>query len=307
MDFSSLKAFCTVVETGSISKAAKKLYITQPALSVKIKGLEKFFKEQLFERTNKGIKPTEAGLLVYNQGQKILAILENIEKDLAKSRSQVKELLVGASSTIGNYALPCTVYVFSERHPDYKIKLDINKTDNIIERISNRSLEMGLVEGPIPEETRKALAQEGVRFRVVAHNELFLIAPNTEQFEAMDSVTVGELRTMPLILREQGSGIRNTIETALSEVGLTLDDFNVVLELNTTNAIKSAISSDNGVSLLPKMALRKELHYGILKAIPVKGIKLRHNFTLLYYNVETNRPPYGTFLRFLQSKDRGFC
>jgi LysR family transcriptional regulator, transcriptional activator of the cysJI operon len=307
MDIGSFKAFCTVVETGSISKAAKKMFITQPALSVKIQGLEKYFKEKLFERTNKGIKPTEAGMLVYSQGQKIIAILDNIEKEIERSKSPAKELLVGAATTIGNYALPCTVYIFSERHADYKISLDINKTDNIIERLLNRALEMGLVEGPIPESVRKTLIQEGISSRIIAHNDLFLIVPNNESFADVESITVDELKKLPLIVREKGSGIRRTVEVALAEKGLDFSDFKIAMEVNTTNAIKSAVESGKGVSLLPKMAMRKELHYKMMKAIRIKDLNFRHNFTLLYHKMETDRPPYSTFLKFLQSKDRGFC
>ncbi len=307
MEFSSLKAFCIVVETGSISKAARKLFITQPALSVKIQGLEKYYQENLLERTNKGINPTETGLLVYNQGQKILTIMENIEKEIARNRRPVKELTVGAASTIGNYALPCTVYVFSERYPDYKISLDISNSENVVERVLNRTVEMGLVEGPLAEPLRNSLSQEGVKTKVIAHNELFLIVPFNERFKDANSITVEELKTLPLVVREKGSGIRGSVESALQEKGMVLEDLNIVLELNTINSIISAVAADKGVSLLPKMALRKELNYKMVKALPVEGISFHHNFTLLYHQTENGRAPYNSFLKFLNSKDRGFC
>jgi DNA-binding transcriptional LysR family regulator len=307
MDFGSLRAFCTVVETGSISKAARKLFITQPALSVKIQGLEKYYKESLFDRTNKGIKPTQTGLLVYNQGQKILAILENIESEINRNRNPVRELMVGAASTIGNYALPCTVYVFSERYPDCKISLEISNSQRVAESVLNRKVEMGLVEGPLAESHKKALAQEGVKTKVIAHNELFLIVPNAEKFRELKSVKLEDLQKLPLIIREKGSGIRSTVETALEEKGLTLKDLNIILELNTINSIKSAVAANKGVSLLPKMALRKELNYKTVKALPVDGISFSHDFTLLYYHTENGKPPYSAFLKFLNSKDRGFC
>ena len=307
MDFSSLKAYCTVVEAGTISKAAKKLFITQPALSVKIQGLEKYYQTSLLDRTNKGIKPTETGMLVYNQGQKILTIMENIEKEIERNRSPVRELTVGAASTIGNYALPCTVYVFSERYPDYKISLEISNSENVVESVLNRTVEMGLVEGPLTEALRKALSEEGVKTRVIARNELFLIAPNNDRFKELKSISQDELQQLPIIIREKGSGIRNTAEAALSEAGLSLKNLNIIMELNTTNSIISAVASGRGVTLLPKMSLRKELNYKIVKALPVEGISFNHDFTLLYHQAENGRPPYNAFLKFLHSKDRGFC
>ncbi len=308
MDLSSLKAFCTVVETGSISKAAKKLFITQPALSVKIQGLEKYYKEPLLERTNKGIRPTETGTLVYSQGQKALTILENIEREIERKRNPVKELVVSAASTIGNYALPCTVYVFSERYPDYKISLDISNSQGVIDKILNRTVEMGLVEGPLSETEQVSLSQEGIKTKIVARNELFLIVPYNDRFREKKTISLEEVKQLPLIVREKGSGIRKTLEVTLAQKGFSLDDLNVVMELNTINSIKSAVAANKGVTFLPKMAIRKELHYRMLKALTVEGMIFHHDFILLYTsNSETGRPPYNAFLKFIQSKDRNFC
>ncbi len=307
MDLSALKAFCTVVDSGSISKAARKLFMTQPALSVKIQRLEKYYQEPLLERTHKGIKPTESGIMLYRQGQKSLTILDNVKREIEKSRKPIKELVVGAASTIGNYALPCTVYVFSQRHPDFKISLGISNTENVIEKALSRTVELGLVEGPLSKSQQQSLAQEDIAIEVIDHNELSVIVPDHELFQDKKSVTLEELRKLPLILREKGSGIRNTIEFSLAAKGLRLQDFNVAVELNTIDAIKSSVIANKGISLLPKMALRKELRYKMLKTLTVDGIEFHHDFSLLYNNERTESTPYSAFLEFIQSQDRSFC
>jgi DNA-binding transcriptional LysR family regulator len=292
---------------GSISKAARKLFVTQPALSVKIQEMERYYQEKLLERTNRGIKPTEVGLLVYQHGKKIVSLTENIQTEIQRNRNPIQELFVGASSTIGNYALPCTVYNFKERHPYYKIIMNISNSEHVIEKVLNRRVEMGVVEGPVSEQMKQTLNHEGIRMKKVARSELVLAVPNNEYWKETKSIDLETFRKLPLIIREPGSGIRATLEASLQANELTLADLNVVMELNTINSIISAVAADKGVSLLPKMAIRKELSYKILKSVHVEEIYLQHDITTLFHPTETSKQLYETFLTFLHSKDRGFC
>ncbi|MBS4031728.1 MAG: LysR family transcriptional regulator [Clostridiales bacterium] len=308
MEINSLYAYCVVVESGSISKAAKKLFVSQPSLSVKIQELERYYHEKLLERTNKGIKPTAAGMIVYQHAQKILSLGENIERELDRSRGQEYELAVGASSTIGNYALPCTVYNFKERYPHINIQMDITNSKNVIEKLINRRVDLGLVEGPLCNETREALNTEKIKTKRVTLKELVLIVPNNEKWQNINGMLPdNQFRTMPLIIREKGSGIRTTLEMALAIRGITLDDLNVVLELNTINAIVSAVAAGKGVSILPRMAVRKELYYKMVKEVKVENFVFKHEFTTLFHAENVEKPNHAAFLNFLYSKDRGFC
>lgn len=306
MDFSHLLIFCTVVDSGSISRAAKRLFVTQPSISVKIQELEEHYQVKLLERTNKGVHPTEVGLFVYDEAERILQMLENIQRQIERFRDTAEELCVGASGTIGNYALPCTLFLFKERYPDYNIILDIDNSSRVIDKVLNRKVEIGLVEGPISDTVREAVTGEGFNTKKILHTELLLITPNTAPYSDVELVTLDDFQEIPLIIREQGSGIRLTMEKALGDSGLSLSKCNVVLELNSINGIVSAVSSGKGVSLLPRMALRKELRHRILKSLKVENISFRHDFNLLYHpGVKKNS--YSTFVKLLGSKDRGFC
>lgn len=308
MDLNCLKAFCTVVEAGSISKASKKLFVSQPSLSLKMQDLETYYQALLLERTNKGIHPTEAGVVVYQHAQKMLSIGDCIERDLVRSRGEGQELNVGASSTIGNYALPCTVYNFKEKYPSYRINLSIANSEQVVKDVMNRRIEVGLVEGPLSETTSLALSQEGIKTKRVATNELVLVVPNNEKWKDVTSITLEkDFSTLPLILREKGSGIRNTLEMALASRGISISQLNVVLELTTTNAIVSAVASAKGVSLLPKMAVRKELCYKIFKQITVETMTFKYSINTLYHPDDTKTSIHSAFLSFLHSSERGFC
>ncbi|NLM51776.1 MAG: LysR family transcriptional regulator [Firmicutes bacterium] len=306
MDLDSLRAFCTVVETGSISKAAKKLYVSQPSLSLKIQDLENQCQSKLLERTNRGVTLTDAGQVVYQHAQKILYLGEKIAKELDRSRSQVVLLQLGASSTVGNYALPCTIFNFKEKYPEYHIHMQTFNTDTVIEKMINHEIDIGLVEGPLTEKNRELLEQEKIATKHVTANELILVAHNSEKWPS-NEITLATLKELPLIIREKGSGIRTTMETTLSALDIDLDELNIVLELQSTNGIISAVTSDKGAALLPKMAVRRELHYKILKQIKVEKVHFQHDITSLYNPDDLAKPLHRNFLELLHSPDRGFC
>jgi LysR family transcriptional regulator, transcriptional activator of the cysJI operon len=306
MDISHLSAFCTVVEAGSISRAAKDLYVTQPAISQKIQELEDFYQVQLLERNNKGIRPTDTGLYLYSEAQKVIALMSNIQRELEAIRNPSEELAVGASSTIGNFALPCTMFAFRERYPGYSVTIDIGSTEEIISKTLSRRVEIGLVEGPLKKTWIEQLTTENIAIKKIAQTKLILVAKYAGKYADHDSITFEKLKKLPFITREVGSGIRSSTESVFASKGIAIDSFDLVHELNTINSIISAVTSDMGVTLLPAMALRKELRYKIVKPIKVINAQFRHDLNLLYQN-NSRKKSYTAFVELIDSKDRGFC
>jgi LysR family transcriptional regulator, transcriptional activator of the cysJI operon len=308
VELNTLKAFCSIVECGSISKASKKLFVSQPSLSVSIHNLEKQYHAVLLERTNRGVRPTEAGMVVYQHAQRMLSISDCIERELDQSRTEKLVLTVGASSTIGNHALPCTLYNFKEKFPQYHIEMKITHSDLIIDHLVNKRVDIGLIEGPLSDEVRASLVKEKIKTKLIASGELILVVPNNEFWKNVNHVSLGEdFLKLPFILREKGSGIRATLEMTLAASGLTIADLQVALVLESTNAIISAVASGRGVAFLPKMTVRKELNYKILKEITVRDMAIKHEITTLHYPEDEKKPLQNLFLTFLHSKERGFC
>jgi LysR family transcriptional regulator, transcriptional activator of the cysJI operon len=306
MDLSHLSTFCTVVEAGSISKAAKELFVTQPAISLKIQELEEHYQVQLLDRTNRGVSPTEVGLFVYGEAQKVMALMASIEREIELSRNPIEDLVVGASSTVGNSALPCTLLIFRGKYPGYNITLDIGNTTQIIDKILSRRVEIALVEGPISRSWREELAKEDISIKKIAQTRLILVAGSSGQYGETTAVNLDELVQAPLIMREGGSGIKATFEQAIAQKGLSLQDFNIIYELTTSSAIASAVASDMGYALLPVMTLRKELRHKILRNITLKDIQFRHDFNLLSRN-DSKKLSHKAFVDLVSSKERGFC
>jgi len=307
MDLNHLTTFCTVVEAGSISKAAKELYVTQPAISQKIQELEEHYKTQLLDRTNRGIQPTEIGLYVYSEAQKIQAMMANIKREIEARHNPAEELLLGASTTIGNFALPCTMFVFREKFPDYQVNTEIGNATEIIEKLISRRVEIGIVEGPIGKDWKDRLASEDIQCRAVAQTRMILATSSKSSFSELKTINPEELAEMPLLIREKGSGIRATIDQTLGQKGIKLNSFKHLHELNTTSAIISAVSSGMGATILPTMTLRKEMRHRILKPIRVNNVQFKHDFSLLYHE-SSMKQSYNAFVELISDpEERGFC
>lgn len=308
MNLNHLQAFCLVVKTGSITKAAKKLHISQPALSLQIQDLENNLQTILLERSNKGVKPTEMGEVVFNYGNKILNLKENMQKEIESYGSAtMEELGVGASSTLGNFALPCSVYIFKENYPQHEIYLDISKTKTVLEKLLEGTIEIGVIEGPLVNSLKALIMTEGLAVKKIAQDELVLIAPYNEHWQSRTEIPREELFQWKFVLMDEGSGIRETIEETLRDKDISMDQLNIALELNSINAIVSAVAAERGISFLPKMALRRELRHRTLKAIQVQGMNFPHSIYLIYHKNRIKPGLSANFLKFLASRERGFC
>ncbi len=306
MEISHLSTFCKVVEAGSISKAAKEMFVSQPAISQKIQELESHYQVQLLDRTNRGVTPTKTGLFVYAEAQKIIALMASIEREIELTRNPVEDLTLGASSTVGNVALPCTLLIFRERHPGFNIAVDLGNTEKTINKLLSRRIEIALVEGPLSEEWKKQFEAEDIQVKHIAQTRLILTAASGGAYQNNDRMTLKDLSEAPLIIREKGSGIRSTIENTIAEKGYSLSDFNIIYEMGTSSSIISAVTSDMGLTVLPIMSLRKELHHKILKKIQLSDIEFSLDFNLLYRN-DSKKVSHKKFIELISSKERGFC
>ncbi len=307
MDISHLTTFCTVVESGSISKAARELYVTQPAITQKIQELEEYYQAQLLDRTNRGVQPTEIGLYVYSEAQKIQGLLANMKREIGSLRNPSEELLIGASTTVGNYALPCTMFVFREKFPGFQVGIEIGNATEIFEKLLSRRIEIGIIEGPVDKPWIDRLASEDLSCLEIAQTRMILAVDSQGQFGGLKCVKLEDLAKMPLLVREEGSGIRATIERTLSQKGYSLKQFKQLHELSTTGAIIAAVTSGLGATLLPTMALRKELRHNILRPVRVENVQFKHPISLLYQE-NSKKYSYNAFVELVSDPlERGFC
>ncbi|KXZ39924.1 DNA-binding transcriptional regulator, LysR family [Alkalithermobacter thermoalcaliphilus JW-YL-7 = DSM 7308] len=295
MNLQYLKSFFVTVKLNSISKAAKVLHLTQPGLSVQIQSLEKELGITLLNRSNKGVELTEAGKIVFDYASTILSLQENIDRDLENLKVNRKNLLIGSCKAIGEYALPCSIYVFKQDHKDIEINMEISNTKEVIENLINRNINIGIIHGDIHEKNIETIKITKDRLLLVTSLPLM-----------KDSISLDELTKLPLIFREQGSGVRDTVIKYIDPL-LPIDKLNVIYELNSMEAIKSSVISGKGISFIPELSIKRELKEGILKEIKIENLDLICEFYIAYRKDYCLTPFESDFINFIKSSRRGFC
>ncbi|SES71265.1 LysR substrate-binding domain-containing protein [Anaerobranca gottschalkii] len=308
MNIEHLRSFSLVVKLGSITKAAKQLHVSQPALSLQIQELEKTFNSTLLNRTNKGVSPTPIGDLVYNYAQKVLQLTETLNKEISSLQNlESQEITVGASEAVGEFALPCSVYIFKERFPNHEINVAICDTKCVIERVMEGTLPMGIVEGIINQDLLKSIKEEGLALKKIGNDKLVVTAPYNSQWKTKESVSFDELKKYNMILQPKTSGVMMTLDSILKYFGYSTDELKCILKLSSISAIISSVTSEHGISILPRMAIRKELRHRTLKAINITDMDLVHPIHIIYNPNKIQNNLGETFFKFLCSPERGFC
>ena len=275
-----LKVFRAVAARMSFRKAAEDLFLTQPAVTLQIKALENDLGVRLFDRGGAGISLTRQGSLLLSYANKVAMLVADAERELGSSEGQVSgELRLGVSTTIAQYVLPRLLRAFLDEHPRVQFSLHSGNTSQIVECLLDGEVSLGLIEGPSRE--------RGVHVEPFMEDELVLITPSN--FES-DHLPRGEFVEVSLLMREHGSGSRRVVEKALEKAGLRLKAFKKVIDVDSTEAIKSAVEAGLGVGFVSRWAISNELELGKLKVARVDGVKITRHFALI---TPTGPEPHG--------------
>ena len=266
MDTRQLAAFCAVVERRSFSQAAEQLGVTQPAVSLQIRSLEKRLGRQLLDRSGRRVEPTEAGQRLYRSAQRLLAQEEQLLAELGEEAEGelTGRLEIGASTGPGGTVLPRVLGEFQQRHPDVRVALSVSDTQHVIEQVARRELELGVVGAQ--------RRHRGVVFEPFFRDEVVLAVPRSHRF-ADRRVSIDELREEPLVLMQEGAGVRQVIEDELRECGLKLRDLDVRLELGLQESARSAVLAGFGVTFISRAAIDPDVAAGALAIARVEGLE----------------------------------
>lgn len=275
MNLNHLAIFHAIAETGSVSAAASQLHISQPAVSKQLREFEHNLGLPLFDRLPKGMRPTEAGLLLREYARRIFIAEDEAERRLAELNDlRAGRLAIGASLTIGNYLLPPLLAHYRQMYPGVEVHLEIANTETIQLRLMANSLDLGFTEGFVDNAELDA--------QVFATDELVAIAPPDHPLNQHQPLDLATLCQEPLLMRENGSGTRAVIERALRSRGI---EPQVGMALGSPEAIKQAVAAGGGISLVSRVTVSTELLAGTLKVLPIADFQLErplHQLSLLH-------------------------
>jgi DNA-binding transcriptional LysR family regulator len=274
MDTRQLRAFCEVVERKSFSQAAERLGVTQPAVSLQVRALEKRLGLQLLDRSGRRVEPTEAGLRLYRGAQRLLALEEEITGELADEATGALDgtFSIGASTGPGGVVLSQLLCRFAGAHPQLNIALSVFDTQTVVERVADRTLELGVV-GAAPR-------HRAVEYEPFFRDTVILACPPGHRF-AGETVSLEELKTEQLIVMQEGAGVRQMIEDELRGAGVRLRDLDVRLELGLQESVTSAVRGGYGVTFISRSSVENDLAAGTLVEARVAGLQLEREILLV--------------------------
>ena len=294
-----LRVFRIVAEELSFTRAAERLFLTQPAVTMQIKNLEEDLGLRLFDRTGQKIALTTAGRTLLGYARKIAELCAEAEQKLAALKGETRgELALGASTTIAQYLLPRLAGDFLAAFPAIQLSILSGNTAEVVGALLEGRIGLGLIEGPP--------GRSDVRCTTFVEDEILLVVPPSHEWASAGSVDAAALKEARIILRERGSGTRQVVEDALRKARLDVKRLHIVLDLDSTESIKSAIAAGLGIGFVSRWALGKELALGLLRTVPVKELRIRREFQFVTLQGPMPGGIEGEFLRLATSRRAEF-
>ena len=271
-----LVVFRRVAEELSFRKAAEELYLTQPAVSQQIRALEEDLGVQLFDRGGKQITLTAAGSILLNCAERSGELLVQAEREIASLNGlHAGNLALGASTTIAQYVLPRLLSEFCRRHPRIHPTVISGNTERIVDALEQHKIGLGLIEGPAQNRL--------IKTEPFLRDELVPIVPIAHSWATRAPVPLQELYNAPLLMRERGSGSRRVIEMELERHGVRLGSLKIAMELDSTEAIKSAVEAGLGIGFVSRTAIATDLRlHRSFKLLELEGLRIERNLLLAY-------------------------
>lgn len=291
MDTRQLQAFCEVVERKSFSQAAERLGVTQPAVSLQVRALERRLGTQLLDRSGRRVEPTEAGAKLYRSAQRLLALEEEIVNELAEDATGdlTGTLEIGASTGPGGVVLSTLLCQFADRHLQLHVALSVFDTQSVVERVADRSLELGVV-GAAPR-------HRGVEYEPFVRDPVVLVCPPGHPFGGR-TVTLDDLRDDRLLLMQEGAGVRQMLEEELRRAGTRLRDLDVRIELGLQESVANAVRAGHGVTFISRRSVEADLAAGTLVEARVAGLELEREIHLVRSAGRTETRAARAFVEF---------
>ena len=266
-----LKVFLSVAKRLNFTKAAEELGITQPAVSKHIQEIERFYKIKLFDRAGSKIRLTPAGIIMVEYAEQIFETYRQLSFKFSTLNERAEgNLRIGASTTIANYVLPAIIAAFKTKYPDVGISLMVENTEKIENALEENQLDCAIVEG--------STRNRNLKYSEFLEDEIVLTANANHPMAKLDKIDSNQLKKIPLLMRESGSGTLQVIGKALKDAGYKVEDLKIEMQLGSTEGIKNYLSNSSCMAFLSVYSVMKELKDKQLSIIDVHGLSINRYF-----------------------------
>ncbi len=269
------EVFFKVAENLSFSKAAKELFISQPAVTKHIKELESRLNTALFHRKGNKIYLTKSGKLVYNYLKRIKHLYRELEFEIGFLNDTFKGVLkIGASSTISQYLIPKVIAAFHKRYPKIELFLFNGNSFEMEQKLLDNEIDIALVENES--------IHPNIKYTDFLDDEIIIVTGSNSVYAKRKFISVSELYEIPIVLREKGSGTLQVIENAFKRQKIDFEKLNIFIHLGSTEAIKNFLADFDGIALVSEKSIEKELRLKEISLLNIKNFSLNRKFRIAF-------------------------
>ncbi len=273
---SKVRTLIRVVDEGGFTRAANSLHLTQPAVSHHIRQLEMEYGIHIFRQDKKELTLTPEGEVLVKYARRIIAVERAARQAIEDSRRSLRHLSVGLTPTAGENRMPQVLALYCHEHPQVHINIVTDTINNLYQRMELYGLDLAVVEGALP----------GQKFNSILLDTDYLcvITSPEHPFARRQSIQLSELKGERLILRSAKASTRTLFDGYLQSCGESVQNFNVMMELDNVAMIKELVGQNLGVSVIAKSACREEVRAGRLAAVPIENASMSRDIRLIYHN-----------------------
>lgn len=298
MHIDHLILFHKIASEKSISKVAEECHLSQPALSQQMRKLEEEVGIRLLDRSNRGIELTGNGKVVYKYFQQIIEVYENMLEEIKSLNYYSGTIRIFASYVVGQYALPCSLHKMNEKFPKYNFTLTTMSSNDVIRKITEEKGSVGFIVSTSnhPELICKHIYTD----------KGYLVC--SEKFYKENSITFEKLKTYPMITMTDHFSSQRILNETLKKAGHNISEFNILMNLDSTESVKASVIANLGFAFLPYMSIKKEIYLKQLKIVEIPEFQVNYDLHMIYKKKEDAMDTPSDVLDYFESiVDETFC
>ena len=268
-----LNTLLTVVECGSYTKAGIKLSLTQPAITAQMKSLEKEYGSKLLFKTKNGLQPTPKGEIALKYAKRLAALEEKLKEEM--SAEYVKtSLRIGITHTSESNTIAEVLAKYAGSHQNVSISIITDSINNLYEKLQNYEIDLAIVD--------EKRVIPNLNYIIFDTDYLVCVMSNDNHYAALSSITINQIKSEPMILRSSQSATRQLFESAIRAAGDSIDNFNVIIEVDNISTIKDLVRKNLGVSILPISACKNDVVNNRITAISIENLSMMREMNMVY-------------------------